>query len=75
MQISCLKIFSLSLVQMRLCLDNHNFFIAAEHIQMMKCCAPDVCRKTRLVTVPRFGFFQDSLVRIRAPGFLLDLSL
>ena len=34
------------------------------HIQMMQCRAPDSVRKLRSVTVPRFGFFHDSRIRV-----------
>ena len=35
---------------------------------MMQCCAPDY-RKTRSVTIPRFGFFQDSRIRVTRLDF------
>ena len=38
---------------------------AKKHIQMTQCCTLDFSRKTRSVMVPRFGFFQDSRIRVK----------
>ena len=38
---------------------------AQKHIQMEQRCALDFSQKTRSVTVPRFGFFRDSRIRVK----------